>query len=60
MALVLTRRPGQKIILDRPHIEITLDSIVGKTAKLRIVAPKHVRVIREELILRIEPTEAKS
>jgi carbon storage regulator CsrA len=57
MALVLTRRPGQKIVLDRPHIEIILDSIVGKTAKLVIVAPKHVRVTREELILRTQ--EAK-
>lgn len=53
MALCLTRRPGQKIILDRPHIEIVVDSVVGKTVKLLIKAPRHVRVIREELVLRL-------
>lgn len=53
MALCLTRRPGQKIILDRPHIEIVVDSVVGKTVKLLIKAPRHVRVIREELTLRL-------
>jgi carbon storage regulator CsrA len=59
MALILTRRPGQKIILDRPHIEITLESVVGKTARLVIDAPKHVRVIREELIYRTAEAKQK-
>jgi carbon storage regulator CsrA len=54
MALVLTRRPGQKLILDRPHIEIIVDSVVGKTVKLVIKAPRHVRVTRDELIMRVE------
>jgi carbon storage regulator CsrA len=40
------------LILDRPHIEITVESIVGKTAKLVIKAPKHVKVLREELVMR--------
>ena len=57
MALVLTRRPGQKIILDRPRIEIIVDSVVGKTVKLVIKAPKHIRISREELTLRLQ--EAK-
>lgn len=53
MALVLNRRVGQKVILDRPRIEITVESIVGKTARLVIKAPKHVRILRDELILRL-------
>lgn len=57
MALVLTRRPGQKIVLDRPHIEIIVDSVVGKTVKLVIKAPKHIRISRDELIMRTQ--EAK-
>lgn len=53
MALVLNRRVGQKVILDRPRIEITVESIIGKTARLSITAPKHVRILRDELILRL-------
>lgn len=52
MPLVLNRRPGQKIILERPHIEITVESIVGKTARLVIKAPKHIRILRDELVMR--------
>lgn len=55
MALVLTRRPGQKLILDRPHIEIIVDSVVGKTVKLVIKAPSHVKVTRDELVLHLPP-----
>ena len=58
MALVLTRRPGQTLILERPRIEIIVDSVIGKTVKLVIKAPSHVKVTREELVLRIP--EAKS
>lgn len=57
MPLVLNRRPGQKIILDRPKIEIEVESVVGKTVRLVIKAPKHIRILRDELILRT--TEAK-
>jgi carbon storage regulator CsrA len=62
MALVLTRRPGQKLILERPRIEIIVDSVVGKTVKLVIKAPSHVKVTRDELVMRmseahVHPTE---
>jgi carbon storage regulator CsrA len=57
MALVLTRRPGQKLILERPRIEIIVDSVVGKTVKLVIKAPAHVKVTRDELVMRL--SEAK-
>lgn len=54
MALVLTRRPGQTIVFDRPRIEVIVDSVVGKTVKLVIKAPKHIRISREELTLRLQ------
>jgi carbon storage regulator CsrA len=54
---VLTRRPGQKIVFDRPHIEVIVDSVVGKTVKLVIKAPRHIRISREELVMRTQ--EAK-
>lgn len=57
MPLVLTRRPGQKVVLERPHIEVIVDSVVGKTVKLVIKAPKHIRISREELVIRTQ--EAK-
>lgn len=53
MALVLTRRPGQKLILERPRIEIIVDSVIGKTVKLVIKAPSHVKVTRDELVMRL-------
>lgn len=59
MALCLTRRPGQKLILDRPHIEITVESVVGKTVRLVVNAPRHVKIVREELIYRAEPKAAE-
>lgn len=62
MALCLTRRPGQKLILDRPHIEITVESVVGKTVRLVIDAPRHIKITREELIYRQAeaPTEEQA
>lgn len=57
MALCLTRRPGQKLILDRPHIEITVESVVGKTVRLVINAPKHIKIVRDELIYRAPAKE---
>lgn len=57
MALCLTRRPGQKLILDRPHIEITVESVVGKTVRIVVNAPKHVRIMRDELIYRAPAKE---
>lgn len=59
MALCLTRRPGQKLILDRPHIEITVESVVGKTVRLVVNAPRHVKIVREELIYRAETKAAE-
>jgi len=57
MALVLTRRPGQKLILDRPHIEILVDRVNGKNVRLVIVAPQNVSVMRDELLIRPQPID---
>lgn len=53
MALVLTRRPGQKLLFDRPHIEVIVDSVTRSGGvKLVIKAPRHVRITRDELLTR--------
>jgi carbon storage regulator CsrA len=55
MALCLTRRPGQTLILGRQQIRITVDSVVGKTVKIVIDAPRHIPIVREELVYRAAP-----
>jgi carbon storage regulator len=47
--LVLTRKPGEKIILDG-NITLTVVEVTGKGLRLGIDAPKSVRVLREELM----------
>lgn len=47
--LVLTRKPGEKIILDG-NITLTVVEVTGKGVRLGIDAPKAVRVLREELL----------
>ena len=55
MALCLTRRPGQTLVIGRQNIRIKVDSVVGKTVKLVIDAPRHVSIVREELVYRAAP-----
>ncbi len=46
--LVLTRRTGQKIILDN-QITVTVLETRGDTVKIGIEAPKHIPIYREEI-----------
>lgn len=53
--LFLKRRPKQKIYImcpDGQKIEITLDSIVNKQAKIGIDASSQYTILRDELLLR--------
>lgn len=54
--LTLSRRPGERLLIGG-DIEIFVVSIVGGAVKLAIRAPRHVRVLRDELVLRL-PTFA--
>ena len=55
MALCITRRPGQRLLFSRPDIKITIESVEGKTVRLVIDAPRHIRITREELVYRAPP-----
>jgi carbon storage regulator len=46
--LVLTRKVGQKLMIDQ-HIEITILEVRPDGVKIGIQAPKHIRVLREEI-----------
>ena len=46
--LVLTRKTGQKIIIDN-HIEVTILETRGDSVKIGINAPKNIAVYREEI-----------
>lgn len=46
--LVLTRRPGQRIIID-DNIVVTVVSTKNGQVRLGIDAPPHVHIVREEL-----------
>lgn len=47
--LVLSRKLNQSIMIDG-GIEITVTQVKGQTIRLRIVAPKEVKVVRSELL----------
>jgi carbon storage regulator len=49
--LVLTRRPGEKLILETSDgpIEILIASIGGQQTQVGVDAPESVTVLREEL-----------
>jgi len=51
--LVVTRRPGESIVIELPTgelIEVLVVRINGKQVRLGTDAPKHLPVVREELL----------
>ena len=55
--LVLTRCHGEKIIIGKHWVTITVLEVNGKGVKLGIDAPKDLSVHREEVYDRIERNE---
>lgn len=53
MALVLTRKPGESIIIG-DDVTITVISNGGNQVKLAIDAPNHISIHREEVYDRIQ------
>jgi carbon storage regulator len=47
--LVLTRRPGQSIMIG-PNVEVRVVRLDGDRVVLGIAAPRHVAVVRSELV----------
>ena len=56
--LVLTRRIGEEIIIDG-NIRVVVTAIDGSKARIGIVAPKDVRIDREEVHQRRREFAAK-
>ena len=55
--LVVTRRPGESIVIELPSrelIEVKVVRVKGKQVRLATDAPKHLPVVREELLERLE------
>lgn len=46
--LVLSRRVGQKIIISE-DIVVSVVSVVGKTVRIGIEAPDHIKILRSEV-----------
>ncbi len=47
--LILSRRKGEKVIIENGLIEITVVSILGNRIRLGIQAPEDIRVDRSEI-----------
>jgi carbon storage regulator len=50
MALVLSRKEGEEIVLVDQGITIRIDDIKGNRVSVAIDAPKSVRVMRREIM----------
>lgn len=57
--LVLTRKKDEAIIID-DNIEITITEIGEDKVKIGIVAPKHVKIFRKELLDEVKNENIKS
>ena len=54
--LVVSRRPGESVVIELPSgelIEVVVLSVKGNQVKLGTDAPKHLPVVREELLERV-------
>jgi carbon storage regulator len=50
--LVLTRRPGETLIIDLPtgeQVKVTVLSVKGNQVRLGLDAPAEIQILREEL-----------
>jgi len=57
--LYLTRRVGEKVIIN-DTIEVSVESISGKTVKLGFHFPPDARILRYELFERIQQENQKA
>lgn len=57
--LILTRAQGETIVIDG-GIEVTVLKIQGRQVRIGVNAPKHVKVMREELVERDRARDQQS
>ena len=48
--LVLTRRPGERIVILPAGVTITINSIIDNKVRVALDAPANQRILREELL----------
>jgi carbon storage regulator CsrA len=48
--LVLSRKPGERIVVPHLELAVTVLAIEGKAVRLGIAAPEDVAVFREEVL----------
>jgi carbon storage regulator len=55
--LILTRRPGESIIIETPageQIQVTVLGVKGNQVRIGTDAPDDVQILREELLERLQ------
>ena len=55
--LILTRRPGESIIIETPAgelIQVTILSVKGNQVRIGTEAPDDISIVREELLERLQ------
>jgi carbon storage regulator len=57
--LVLSRKKGQSIVI-QDDIEITVLEVEGDMIKIGITAPKHVQIVRKELLSSIKESNLEA
>jgi carbon storage regulator len=52
--LILTRRPGERVVIGEEEILVTVMGVSGHTVRLGIEAPQGVPIYREEIWLAVK------
>jgi carbon storage regulator len=52
--LILTRRPGERVVIGEDEILVTVMGVSGHTVRLGIEAPQGVPIYREEIWLAVK------
>ena len=55
--LILTRRPGESIIIETPtgeRIQVTVLGVKGNQVRIGTEAPDDISIVREELLERLQ------
>jgi carbon storage regulator len=52
--LILTRRPGERVVIGDEEILVTVMGVSGHTVRLGIEAPQGVSIYREEIWLAVK------
>jgi carbon storage regulator len=60
LMLVLSRKPGERIVVPNCELAVTIVAVEGNNVRLGISAPDNIAVYREEVWLQIGPQKQRS